>query len=42
MNTDYKYELNTHSYTSPSSPTTLAPGTTVTEQKYDRVESTHQ
>ncbi len=42
MNIEYKYELKTHTYTMPSSPTTQAPGTTVTEQRYERVETQHQ
>ncbi len=42
MNVDYKYELKTHSYTMPSSPTTQVPGSTVTEQRYEKVGTQHQ
>ncbi len=42
MNVEYKYELKTHTYTTPSSPTTQIPGTTITEQRYERVEIPHQ
>jgi len=42
MNVEYKYELKTHTYTMPSSPTTQAPGTTLTEQRYERTGAQHQ